>query len=115
MTAGSLNATTQNDVAVSPNESNVSEDAGAPDLIVEESAEASEARGIKVSNKPTPEEVAEHELTHLPFRSWCKHCVFGRAQADFHMKVDSENRDVPRLSWDYMYMKEKQERERETR
>ena len=61
MTAGSLNATTQNDVAVSPNESNVSEDAGAPDLIVEESAEASEAKGIKISNKPTPEEVAEHE------------------------------------------------------
>ena len=28
------------------------------------------------------------------------------------MKVDSENRDVPRLSWDYMYMKEKQEKER---
>ena len=75
MTAGSLNATTQDNVAVSPNESNDQEDAVAPDLIVEESAEASEAKGIRVSNKPTPEEVAEHELTHLPFRSWCSHCV----------------------------------------
>ena len=27
---------------------------------------------------PTRAEVYEHEVTHLPFRSWCKHCVHGR-------------------------------------
>ena len=26
---------------------------------------------------PTRAEVYEHEVTHLPFRSWCKHCVHG--------------------------------------
>ena len=28
--------------------------------------------------RPTEEEVKEHELTHLPFRNWCKHCVAGK-------------------------------------
>ena len=27
---------------------------------------------------PTRAEVYGHEVTHLPYRSWCKHCVFGR-------------------------------------
>ena len=27
---------------------------------------------------PTRAEVYEHEVTHLPYRSWCKHCVHGR-------------------------------------
>ena len=27
---------------------------------------------------PTRAEVYEHEVTHLLYRSWCKHCVFGR-------------------------------------
>ena len=25
--------------------------------------------------KPLKEEVEEHAKTHLPFRSWCRHCV----------------------------------------
>ena len=27
---------------------------------------------------PTKAEVYEHEVTHLPYRTWCKHCVRGR-------------------------------------
>ena len=27
---------------------------------------------------PTQAEVDEHMLTHVPFRSWCPHCVKGR-------------------------------------
>ena len=29
----------------------------------------------------TRAEVYEHEVTHLPYRSWCKHCVFGREES----------------------------------
>ena len=25
---------------------------------------------------PSQREVNEHNLTHLPYRNWCKHCVF---------------------------------------
>ena len=28
--------------------------------------------------EPTKVEREEHEKTHLPFRSWCRHCVRGR-------------------------------------
>ena len=27
---------------------------------------------------PTRAEIYEHEVTHLPYRSWCRHCVHGR-------------------------------------
>ena len=27
---------------------------------------------------PTKAEIYEHEVTHLPYRSWCKHCVHGK-------------------------------------
>ena len=29
---------------------------------------------------PSRQEVLEHELTHLPVRSWCPHCVAARAK-----------------------------------
>ena len=29
---------------------------------------------------PTRAEIDEHELTHLPFRNWCEHCVKGRGR-----------------------------------
>ena len=28
--------------------------------------------------EPSPQEVARHNLTHLPFRRWCKWCVMAR-------------------------------------
>ena len=44
-------------------------------------AEVEEMRKPKPAARPytpTRAEVYEHEVTHLPFRSWCKHCVHGR-------------------------------------
>jgi hypothetical protein len=29
---------------------------------------------------PTADEKEEHEKTHLPYRSWCKHCIKGRGK-----------------------------------
>ena len=103
------NSINMNEHAVSPDELNKLEDADASDLRVVESEEASKSVGLRVENKPTPEEVANHELTHLPFRSWCKHCVFGRAKADFHKRVEREKNEVPKISWEYMYMRENHE------
>ena len=28
--------------------------------------------------QPTKAEIAEHNLTHVPFRSWCKYCIWGK-------------------------------------
>ena len=35
--------------------------------------EARKAKGTKAPTKPSNDEVNEHMLTHLPFRSWCPH------------------------------------------
>jgi hypothetical protein len=48
----------------------------------EEEEESGERKVKKVQNpvRPRAEDVEEHEMTHLPFRSWCRHCVRGRGE-----------------------------------
>ncbi len=29
---------------------------------------------------PTAEEVRQHDITHMPYRNWCPHCVRGRGE-----------------------------------
>ena len=45
--------------------------------------------GIKLKSildpcMPTAEEVKRHYLTHVPYRSWCPHCVKGRGKEMAH-------------------------------
>ena len=54
---------------------------------------------------PSPAEVAEHELTHLPFRNWCRHCVKGRGKEAPHRKQTTET-SVPELHLDLMFLGE---------
>ena len=37
-----------------------------------------EARGVPAPRQPTKEEIARHNLTHLPYRAWCPHCLAAR-------------------------------------
>ena len=37
---------------------------------------------------PTKAEVEAHEMTHLPFRNWCRHCIKGRGIEAGHRKAD---------------------------
>ena len=53
--------------------------------------------------KPSSGEVAEHELTHLPFRSWCAHCVRGKGKSADHRKVQ-EDRGIDEVHVDYCFM-----------
>jgi len=53
---------------------------------------------------PTRAEREEHEMTHLPFRSWCAHCVKGRGVERAHYR--SEPRDegaLPEIHVDYCF------------
>ena len=43
-------------------------------------AEAQAARPGNVLAPPSEAEVEQHELTHLPFRNWCRHCVRAKAR-----------------------------------
>ena len=56
--------------------------AGGEDLEAEE--EGAFHRKVPDPGQPSKADREQHELTHIPFRSWCVHCVRGRGQSDHH-------------------------------
>ena len=48
----------------------------------EEEEEAGMRKCVRMQDPklPSKTEVEEHNITHLPFRSWCRHCVRGRGK-----------------------------------
>jgi hypothetical protein len=65
-----------------------------------------EVAGIKRladPKKPCVEDIAEHELFHLPYRSWCEVCVKGRGKSLPHMSGKQE-RGLPEVHFDYMFV-----------
>ena len=47
----------------------------------EEGEEGARPKYRRVDNKPSQQEVDEHMMTHIPFRSWCPHCIRGKKQS----------------------------------
>ena len=50
----------------------------------EENEEAEVPKYKSSEPKPSKREVEEHMLTHVPFRTWCPHCVRGKERAAYH-------------------------------
>ena len=76
--------------------------------------EAESPVGIKCENRPNEEEAGSHNLTHLPCRSWCPHCVRGRAVASAHHKTEASRvSDAPVVSMDYAFLKSKKIRSKD--
>ena len=70
----------------------------------EEQQQAVPAKGLKSPDQPTPQERAEHNLTHLPFRSWCKQCVQNKSKANAHPRQRRNSR-APVVQFDFCYFK----------
>ena len=67
--------------------------------------EAELPKVIKVDPRPSEEEVNRHNVTHLPYRSWCPHCVRGKAKRRAHRRrMRSERGGVPVISLDYAWL-----------
>ena len=69
----------------------------------------------RAPEEPTKKEREEHEATHIPYRSWCRHCVRGRAVNRPHRREQAEEGDepdkkVPRVSMDYFFMSQQDEK-----
>jgi hypothetical protein len=73
---------------------------------------------------PSAEERREHEMTHLPFRSWCRHCLRGRGKEEPCRRISCDGEGLPEVHVDFMFMGEEKEgktlavlvgRERKTR
>ena len=48
--------------------------------------------------------IRDSEMTHLPFRSWCRHCIRGRGKEETCRKGKKDDGETPELHIDYMFM-----------
>ena len=63
-------------------------------------------RDIKKMNdprKPSEADVIEHNMTHLPYRSWCRHCVRGRGEELPHLS-GGDAPIIPEVHMDFCFM-----------
>ena len=72
-------------------------------------AQGERARPLPQPRLPSRQEVQEHELTHIPYRSWCVHCVRGAGRSDAHRRrarQDEEEREqhMTTCGIDYAFM-----------
>ena len=72
-----------------------------PSADTEADTSARAPRSLPVPKEPTAQERAEHELTHLPFRSWCKICVESKSRQDHSKKLRLKQ---PVLQCDYSFI-----------
>ena len=52
---------------------------------------------------PSADQVESHRVTHLPYRSWCKHCIMGRGVGRPHSTSTKES-SAPIVGMDYFYI-----------
>lgn len=86
---------------------------GAEDEEQNEGGEAHDVRAKAAPRGPSRSEREAHEASHMPYRSWCPHCVRGRGVASPHVekKADDELREIrrPVISMDYFFMNKEDE------
>ena len=80
------------------------------DPVMQDNEEASDA----IARKPLPrfprsEELDKHELTHVVFRSWCRHCVSGRTREDPHQRIATHEGRTPQVMLDWTFFTSDQE------
>ena len=66
---------------------------GKGNLTEEECGTCGEGVAVKIQKLhelPSNEEVEAHNAAHVPYRSWCPHCVKGKAVASKHVKQKSK-------------------------
>ena len=69
---------------------------------MEEMEEEAKPKIRRAPNGPTRLEREDHEVTHLPFRSWCEFCVKGRGISTPH-RVSEEEKTHKKVAIDYFY------------
>ena len=80
------------------------------DVVEIDGSEAIAARGIPAPNEPSAAEVARHNLTHHPYRSWCPHCLASRRPNSHHRRAHPRSaRSVPLFCADYCFVQDAQD------
>ena len=73
------------------------------DPTVQDNEDTPVARARKLPPGPTAEELDKHELTHVVFRSWCKHCISSRVKEDPHRCVATHEGRTPKAMLEWMF------------
>ena len=74
---------------------------------LDEDAVIQPAQPLPQPKVPTAAQVAAHNITHLPYRPWCPHCVAARRPNSHHRSSSSESqRDTPLLVADYCFIRD---------
>ena len=71
----------------------------------------------RTPTEPTKQDILEHNLTHLPFRSWCPCCVAAKAKQWPHRKAAPKGEDeetAPSIHMDYWFMRDDEADEKVT-
>ena len=77
------------------------------EIIEAEVEETSQRRVLPTPELPCQSDIEKHREDHLPYASWCDHCVEGRGREMGHHAVETNARSVPTISFDYMFMNSK--------
>ena len=94
-------------------ENNTDPDANArPDEVIgdapdsqEEAMEERRVVGVKQPECPTAADIAEHNIAHANFRSWCPICVAAKGSSDPHFRQpEMTERTLSTVSADYCFM-----------
>ena len=92
-------------------------EAESPDLAEEaaddfECQECVAPRILPDPGQPTQQQLDDHRIDHLPYRSWCPECVAGRATGEQHQQRTEEKR-ISTFSMDYLFLTKSRVVERE--
>ncbi len=76
------------------------------DVLQDYSSEAIVPRVVPNVVAPSKLEREQHETTHLPFRSWCEHCVKGNSTERNFTTTEHQSSCIPCFHSDYIFMGE---------
>ena len=63
------------------------------------------ARPLTGPPRPTPEMIEAHNVSHIPFRSWCAGCVAGQARDSPHLRdLHASNHAIPHIEVDFFFL-----------
>eukprot|EP00971_Amphidinium_carterae_P291284 5783322-Amphidinium_carterae.1 len=51
---------------------------------------------------PTQQEIDEHDITHLPYRDWCKHSVQGKSRGQRHQRGGLTKQSITQIDYAYL-------------
>ena len=78
-------------------------------IVASDGSEFQMARAASSPKAPSKEIQARHNLTHLPYASWCPWCVMGRRTNSPHFRSSGSDRSLPLFVADYAFVRDRED------